>query len=55
MLPVLVVPAVIRKIPSDKNFRMDVSALEKKVMDDQAAGMKPFAIIARLIFRRSQN
>jgi hypothetical protein len=47
MLPVLVVPAVammglrilgfrgdqIRKIPSDKNFRMDVSALEKKVMD----------------------
>ncbi len=36
----------IRKIPSDKNFRMDVSALEKKVIEDQTAGMKPFAIIA---------
>ncbi|WP_256873623.1 pyridoxal phosphate-dependent decarboxylase family protein [Paenibacillus kribbensis] len=30
----------IRKIPSDKGFRMDVSSLEKAIMDDRAVGMK---------------
>jgi glutamate/tyrosine decarboxylase-like PLP-dependent enzyme len=36
----------IRKIPCDNNYRMITSSLEKAILDDQAAGKIPFAVVA---------
>ena len=33
-------------VASDENFRMDITALEKAISDDRAAGMKPACVIA---------
>jgi glutamate/tyrosine decarboxylase-like PLP-dependent enzyme len=35
----------LRKIPADRNYRMDVKLLEKAIADDKAAGLKPFCVI----------
>lgn len=39
-------PDCIRKIPIDKNFRLDMAALSKSVSQDRAAGFNPIAICA---------
>ena len=36
----------VRKIPSDRNYRMDVEALRRAVREDRAAGRIPFAVVA---------
>ena len=36
----------LRLVPSDENFRMDVSSLEKMIAEDRAAGMRPACVIA---------
>lgn len=36
----------VQKIPSDADFRMDISALKRQIRRDLAAGRKPFAVIA---------
>lgn len=36
----------IRKIPSDSNFRMDITALQHAIEEDLAAGLIPFTVIA---------
>lgn len=36
----------LRIIPSDKDFRMDMSALRKAISTDIADGRKPFAVVA---------
>ncbi len=39
-------PECIRKIPIDKNFRLDLTSLVQSVSDDRAAGFNPIAICA---------
>ena len=39
-------PECIRKIPIDKNFRLDMTSLVQSVSDDRAAGFNPIAICA---------
>ena len=39
-------PDQIRKIPTHRDFRMDMEALEAAVREDLEAGRKPFAVIA---------
>jgi len=36
----------LRKIPSDREFRMDVSALSEAIDEDQRNGMLPFCVVA---------
>ncbi len=36
----------IRKVPTDKDFKMDMEALEKAIKEDEAKGLKPFLVIA---------
>ncbi len=36
----------LRLVPSDQNFRMDVSELEKMIAEDRAAGLRPACVIA---------
>ncbi len=36
----------LRLVPSDENFRMDVSSLEKMIAEDRAAGLRPACVIA---------
>ena len=36
----------LRLVPSDENFRMDVSSLEKMIAEDCAAGLRPACVIA---------
>lgn len=38
--------AGVRKIPTDEAFRMDVKALERAIEEDQAAGWRPFCVVA---------
>ncbi|MBO9684614.1 MAG: aminotransferase class I/II-fold pyridoxal phosphate-dependent enzyme, partial [Flavisolibacter sp.] len=38
--------AVFRKIPLDKNFRIDINELKKQIQTDKAAGLHPFLVIA---------
>jgi aromatic-L-amino-acid/L-tryptophan decarboxylase len=35
-----------RKIPTDREFRMDTDALESAIREDQAAGWHPFCVVA---------
>ena len=35
-----------RLVPMDKRFRMDVSALRQMILDDRAAGLRPWLLIA---------
>lgn len=35
----------LRKIPTDREFRMDVGALEAAIADDRAAGRRPFCVV----------
>jgi glutamate/tyrosine decarboxylase-like PLP-dependent enzyme len=35
-----------RLVSMDKNFRMDVAALERAILDDKAAGLRPWLIMA---------
>ena len=39
-------PECIRKIPSDRRFRLDMEALARAVSDDRAAGFNPIAVAA---------
>jgi aromatic-L-amino-acid decarboxylase len=39
-------PAQIRKLPSDEQFRLPLTALRGAVADDRAAGRQPFCVIA---------
>lgn len=39
-------PEQIRKIPTDRLFRMDISALKAAIRQDLADGKKPFAVVA---------
>ena len=39
-------PECIRKIPSDRYFRLDVEALSRGVAEDRAAGLTPIAVCA---------
>jgi aromatic-L-amino-acid decarboxylase len=39
-------PAQLRKLPSDENFRLSVSALSHAVNADRAAGQTPFCVVA---------
>jgi aromatic-L-amino-acid decarboxylase len=36
----------VRKIPVDREFRMDVAALRRAVAEDRAAGWRPFCVVA---------
>jgi glutamate/tyrosine decarboxylase-like PLP-dependent enzyme len=36
----------LRKIPVDDDWRMDVTALERAIVADRAAGMRPFCVVA---------
>jgi aromatic-L-amino-acid/L-tryptophan decarboxylase len=36
----------LRKIPTDKDFRMDPAALAAAIKEDRAAGMRPLAVVA---------
>lgn len=36
----------LRKIPTDKNYRMDVAALKRQIEQDKAAGLRPVAVAA---------
>jgi aromatic-L-amino-acid/L-tryptophan decarboxylase len=36
----------IRKIPSDEQFRLPLGELARRISDDRAAGLRPFAIVA---------
>ncbi|MCC6179568.1 MAG: amino acid decarboxylase [Chloroflexi bacterium] len=36
----------IRTIPTDRDFRIDVKALRHAIVDDRAAGRRPFAVVA---------
>lgn len=38
--------SIIRYVPMDRRFRMDVDALRKQVEADKAAGLKPFLVVA---------
>ncbi len=38
----------LRKIPPDDAFRMDVAALQQAIQEDQAAGIRPLAVIATI-------
>jgi aromatic-L-amino-acid/L-tryptophan decarboxylase len=35
-----------RKIPTDREFRMDTEALESAIREDQASGWRPFCVVA---------
>jgi aromatic-L-amino-acid/L-tryptophan decarboxylase len=35
----------LRKIPVDKDFRMDIAALKQQIVEDKAAGFTPFCIV----------
>jgi glutamate/tyrosine decarboxylase-like PLP-dependent enzyme len=39
-------PEQIRKIPSDKDFRLPLDELDRQIAEDRAAGLRPFAIVA---------
>lgn len=39
-------PDQVRKVPTDREFRMDMKALRQAVAEDLSAGRKPFAVIA---------
>jgi aromatic-L-amino-acid decarboxylase len=39
-------PAQIRKIPCDANFRLPVDELARRIAEDRASGLRPFAIVA---------
>jgi len=36
----------VRKVPTDKKFRMDLKALKVMIQNDQAAGYQPFCLVA---------
>jgi aromatic-L-amino-acid decarboxylase len=36
----------VRKVPTDRNYRMDTRALEKLIQEDVAEGNRPFAVVA---------
>jgi aromatic-L-amino-acid decarboxylase len=36
----------LRKIPVDESYRVDLEALEESILEDLAAGAKPFAVVA---------
>lgn len=38
--------SIIRYVPMDEQFRMDVAALRRQVEADKAAGLKPFLVVA---------
>ena len=38
--------AILRYIPMDEQFRMSVAALENQIRKDQAAGLRPFLLVA---------
>jgi aromatic-L-amino-acid/L-tryptophan decarboxylase len=38
--------AVLRKIPVDKNFRINIKELKQQVLADRAAGLTPFLVVA---------
>lgn len=39
-------PGQIRKIPSDSQFRLPLDELARRIAEDRAAGLRPFAIVA---------
>jgi glutamate/tyrosine decarboxylase-like PLP-dependent enzyme len=39
-------PAQIRKIPCDANFRLPLQELARRIAEDRAAGLRPFAVVA---------
>jgi aromatic-L-amino-acid/L-tryptophan decarboxylase len=39
-------PGQIRRIPSDRQFRLPVEELTHRIADDRAAGLRPFAVVA---------
>ena len=39
-------PEQIRKIPSDAQFRLSLDQLARRIAEDRAAGLRPFAIVA---------
>lgn len=39
-------PEQIRKIPSDEQFRLPLDELSRRIAEDRAAGLRPFAIVA---------
>jgi aromatic-L-amino-acid/L-tryptophan decarboxylase len=39
-------PAQLRKIPSDDQFRLPLDELARQIAEDRAAGLRPFAIVA---------
>lgn len=38
--------AIVRTVPMDARFRMDVAALEKRIVEDLAEGLHPFLVVA---------
>jgi glutamate/tyrosine decarboxylase-like PLP-dependent enzyme len=39
-------PDQLRKIPSDAQFRLPIEELERRIAEDRAAGLRPFAVVA---------
>jgi aromatic-L-amino-acid decarboxylase len=39
-------PEQLRKIPSDSQFRLPVEELARRITEDRAAGLRPFAVVA---------
>ena len=41
-----VLPEQLRKLPSDKNFRLSIQSLREAIANDRAKGLRPFCVIA---------